>query len=70
MLSAALQENGMPCKEDDEKRTVWMKGCLSQVCCATLIFSLPAAMIQGSPFHCTLWLPQDYFLLLKGQRTI
>ncbi len=22
----------MPCKEDDEKRTKWMKGCLSQVC--------------------------------------
>lgn len=53
MSSTALQENGMPCKEDDEKRTVWMKGCLSQVCCTNKVFCLPAAMIQGSPFSVT-----------------
>jgi beta-glucosidase/6-phospho-beta-glucosidase/beta-galactosidase len=26
-----IMENGMPCKEDDDRRTKWMKGCIGQV---------------------------------------
>lgn len=26
-----ILENGMPCKEDDERRTEWIDGCLAEV---------------------------------------